>query len=300
LFQNIDAGILDVILNPIFFFIVYLVFIFIYKIKKRSLEFKVLTVMTLAYAIILPFTSIGVLMTGKVDFLISIVYSIFLFIFGGGLSIYSFFYVIKVIKKKTYEVDKRSSNVEKIIALSSESSLNVATIATQLAASASEVNAASEEISATTIEVNTMAQDQVKDLDTMNKMANDIKNIANVITSISEQTNLLALNASIEAGRAGEHGRGFAVVAEKVQKLAEESKNSVNETSSLIEIINNNISKLTNNSKKVSIIIEGISASSEEQTASMEEISSTASKLGALSEELKQNLLQYKKSPIKK
>jgi len=131
-------------------------------------------------------------------------------------------------------------------------------------------------------------------------MANDIKNIASVITSISEQTNLLALNASIEAGRAGEHGRGFAVVAEKVQKLAEESKSSVAETSGLIEVINNNISKLTENSKKVSIIIEGISASAEEQTASMEEITSTASRLGALSEELKQNLLTYNKGRIKK
>ena len=51
--------------------------------------------------------------------------------------------------------------------------------------------------------------------------------------------------------------------------------------------------------KKLSIIIEGISASAEEQTASMEEITSTASRLGALSEELKQNLFKYKQTSMK-
>ena len=219
-----------------------------------------------------------------------------LIIISGIAQIY---YVLKKMKNNTAKINKNTANLESVIETSSESSLNVANIATELAASASEVNASSEEISATTLEINRMAQDQVKELDKMHKMANDIKNISNIITSISEQTNLLALNASIEAGRAGEHGRGFAVVAEKVQKLAEESKNSVVDTGNFIEIINNKISNLTENSKKLSITIEGISSSAEEQTASMEEITSTASRLGDLSEELKQNLLKYKLSKFK-
>ena len=65
---------------------------------------------------------------------------------------------------------------------------------------------------------------QIEELTTM---AENISEIVNGVAAIAEQTNLLALNASIEAARAGEMGRGFAVVAAEIRKLADSTKENL-------------------------------------------------------------------------
>ncbi|TFG15176.1 MAG: hypothetical protein EU535_02055 [Promethearchaeota archaeon] len=163
-----------------------------------------------------------------------------------------------------------------VITASSDVSINVSNMATELAASAHEVNASSEEISSNVQNISQKAQVAVTSTD-------KLQNIMTLIKNIADQTNLLALNASIEAGRAGEYGRGFAVVADEVRKLAEESKTAVSNTSQMIDLIVNNIVSTSSS-------MESISASAEEQTASMEEIVATANKLEKLAEELKERL----------
>lgn len=92
--------------------------------------------------------------------------------------------------------------------------------------------------------------------DVTNESAMKIKTAVDIITDIAEETNLLSLNASIEAARAGEQGRGFAVVAGQIQKLAEQSNQSAQQITGIIELLIHETQRSVETMTEVKEVIE--------------------------------------------
>ncbi|ADK16091.1 Methyl-accepting chemotaxis protein McpB [Clostridium ljungdahlii DSM 13528] len=108
------------------------------------------------------------------------------------------------------------------------------------------------ELNQSVINVSSSFKEFYSKIMTLGKDINEINEITSLINSIAEQTNLLALNANIEAARAGEAGKGFSVVAEEIGELAEQSKDSSENISKLINVISKNADTIVRESGMMS------------------------------------------------
>lgn len=126
----------------------------------------------------------------------------------------------------------------------------------------------------------------VSTMGVINASSQKIVDIIGVIDSIAFQTNILALNAAVEAARAGEQGRGFAVVASEVRNLAQrsataakeikalinDSVDSVNHGSQLVDQAGETMNDILESVRKVTDVIAEITAATTEQSAGISQV----------------------------
>ncbi len=91
-----------------------------------------------------------------------------------------------------------------------------------------------DQLKLSSLELNKNSHTVFQNIEQLDKKAEDIYHITEIITNIADKTNLLSLNASIESARAGEAGKGFGVVANEIRKLATESKTSAENIEQII------------------------------------------------------------------
>ena len=183
--------------------------------------------------------------------------------------------------------EEMSMNISSVSSASEEMSKNIGMLAEtveMVSASMDGISTSASESHEISANAETLAVKAISTMEILDKAANEIGVVTDMIKRVAEKTNLLALNATIEAASAGDAGKGFAVVASEIKELANQSADAAEDIAQKIEGVQTNTSNTNEAIRAVSSIISQISKSSEEinisvkqQATAMENISTNIS-----------------------
>ena len=121
--------------------------------------------------------------------------------------------------------------------------------------------------------INSKTVEMAEMVKVLDSSSSQINAVVVMVKGIAEQTNMLALNSAIEAARAGEHGKGFAVVADEVRRLANQTKDSVEQIAELIGKSNGITTQVVHAIQEIQELVNNGIAQNEESLRAFDEIS---------------------------
>ena len=142
-----------------------------------------------------------------------------------------------------------------------------------------EVSITIQELAVASSTIYSNEQEVNKEIEEITVIADLISEVSNIIKSIAASTKMLGLNASIEAARAGTVGRGFGVVANEINKLSEQSHNTVPKIKKLTDDIKAKVEESKNKSQNSLDASQDQVAATQEITATIEELQAEAVEL---------------------
>lgn len=178
--------------------------------------------------------------------------------------------------------EETNAQAEMVRESSSEAARNVQEMSTaveQLTSSIANVATGVRETANLMFDATEKTDEAERTLAELERVADRIRGMVDLIDDVANRTNLLALNAAVEAAHAGEAGRGFAVVASEIRKLAGRTTESTDviaaEVKLVLEAVQANssaIRDISSSVRRVSDMATSLSSAAEEQERVTDEI----------------------------